>query len=197
MRLAYLVVGCFPVLGQTSHVSSVTKAPGEKVTLDILAYSQPARAPVALKWEVVFPAQLMEMDGDAPEIGKAATDSGKSLQCTARKPYRYVCILSGGQNPIADGSIAIFHFGARTSAEARTTTLRIESAESTTVDSKKWTLNNTEAIVLIRDDCGTDGHSEVPEMTSLAKLGFTGRRTNHVECNSQRSGPAAILRKLF
>jgi hypothetical protein len=149
-RLAYLFVGCLHVLGQMSHVSSITKAPGEKVTLDISAYSQPARSPVALKWEVVFPAQLMEMDGDAPEIGKAAMDSGKSLQCTARKPYRYLCILSGGQNPIANGSIAIFHFRVRTSAAARTTSLRIESAESTTVDSKKWTLNDTEAIVIIR-----------------------------------------------
>jgi len=131
-------------------VSSVTKAPGEKVTLDISAYSQPARAPVALKWEVVFPAQLMEMDGDAPEIGKAAMDSGKSLQCTARKPYSYVCILSGGQNPIADGPIAIYHFKIRTTAWAGTTTFRIENAESTTADSKKWTLSETEAIVIIR-----------------------------------------------
>jgi hypothetical protein len=108
MRLAYLIVGCLPVLGQTSTVSSVTKAPGEKVTLDIRMDSQPATVPVALKWEVVFPAQLMEMEGDAPETGSAAMESGKALQCTAQKPYSYVCILSGGQNPIASGPLAIF-----------------------------------------------------------------------------------------
>ena len=131
-------------------MSSVTKAPGEKVTLEISAYSEPARAPVALEWEVVFPAQLMEMDGGAPEIGKAALDSGKSLQCTARKPYSYVCLLSGGQNPIADGRIAIYHFKIRTTAWAGTTTFRIENAESTTADSRKWTLNDIEATVIIR-----------------------------------------------
>jgi hypothetical protein len=150
MRLAYLVVGCLPVLGQTSHVSSVNKAPGEKVTLEISANSEPARAPVALKWEVVFPAQLMDMEGGAPEIGSAAMDSGKSLQCTARKQYVYVCILSGGQSPIADGQIAIFHFKIRTTAQAGTTTLWIERAEATTVDSKKWTLKDTEVIVIIK-----------------------------------------------
>lgn len=150
MRLAYLVVGCLPVLGQTSRVSSVTKAPGEKVTLDISVNSQPSRAPVALQWEVVFPAQLMDMESDAPEIGSAAKDAGKSLQCTARRPYAYACTLSGGQKPIASGPIAIFHFRIRTTAEAGTTTLRIERAEATTADSKEETLNNTESIVIIR-----------------------------------------------
>jgi hypothetical protein len=150
MRLAYLAMGCLPVLGQTSAISSVTKAPGENVTLEVSANSQPARAPIALKWEVVFPAQLMDMGGDAPELGSAAKDSGKSLQCTARTPYAYVCILSGGQKPIADGVMAIYHFKIRATAAKGVTALRIEKAESTTSDSKKWPLNKTEAIVIIR-----------------------------------------------
>jgi hypothetical protein len=150
MRLAYLLFGCLPVLGQTSRVSSVTKAPGEQVTLKIFADSQPGRAPIALKWEVVFPAQLMDLETDAPELGSAAMDSGKSIQCSARKPYSYVCILSGGQKPIANGPVAIYHFKIRTTAEARTTTLRIENAEATTADSKKWALNDTEATVIIQ-----------------------------------------------
>ena len=150
LKLAYLVASCLPVLGQTSQVLSVTKAPGDRVTLDILVDSQPGGAPVALQWEVVFPAQLMALEGDAPELGKAAMDSGKSLQCTARKPYRYFCLLAGGQNPIANGPIAILHFRIRTTAEAKTTTLKIERVEATTVDSKALTLNDTEAIVVIQ-----------------------------------------------
>ncbi len=150
MRLAYLLVGCLPVLGQTPAISSVTKAPGDKVTLEISANSQPARAPVALKWEVVFPVQLMEMEGDAPEVGSAAEDSGKSIQCTARRPYAYVCTLAGGQKPIADGLIAIYHFRIRATAKAITTNLRIEKVESTTLDSRTWPLNDTEAIVIIK-----------------------------------------------
>jgi hypothetical protein len=59
-------------------------------------------------------------------------------------------ILSGEQNPIAGGRAAIFHLKIRTKPEPGTTTLRIERAEATTVDSSKWTVTNTEAIVIIR-----------------------------------------------
>lgn len=150
MRLSCLMVGCVAVFGQASAVSSVTKAPGETVTLTVSADSQPAREPVALKWEVVFPAQLMEMETGAPEPGKAAVDSGKSLKCTARAPYAYVCALSGGPNPIANGPVAIYQFKIRATAGEGTTTVKIEKTESTTADSKKWTLNDTEVIVTIR-----------------------------------------------
>lgn len=150
MRFAYLILGCLPVLGQTSHLSSVTKAPGEIVTLEISADSQPSRAPVALKWEVVFPVQLMEMEGSAPELGGAAMDSGKSIQCTARKPYAYACTLAGGQKPIGNGVIARYHFKIRTTAAAGTTTLRIEKNVATSVDSKVATLNDTLVIVIIK-----------------------------------------------
>ncbi len=77
-------------------------------------------------------------------------DSGKSLQCTARKPYSYVCILSGGQNPVANGPIAIFHFKIRTTAEAGTAAVRIEIVQTATVDSKELTLDNAEGTITIR-----------------------------------------------
>jgi hypothetical protein len=150
MKLAYFLVGCLPVLGQTSDVSSVTKAPGDKLTLEISAHSQPGRAPVALKWEVVFPAQLMAFEGDATETGGAAKDSGKSLQCTARNTYSLSCTLSGGQKTIGNGLIATFHFKILTTAGARKTTLRIQKGAATTVDSKVLTLNDTQAIVIIQ-----------------------------------------------
>ena len=147
--LLYLVFGCFPILAETSATSSVIKSAGEKVTLEIAAKSQPARAPIALHWEVIFPAQLMEMDGDA-ETGSAALTSGKSLRCHARNPHSYACVLSGGGNPIADGQIAIFHFRIRTTAEPGTTTVRIEKVVTGTLDSKILSLDDTEAVITIR-----------------------------------------------
>jgi hypothetical protein len=150
MKFAYLVIGCLPVLGQTSNVSAVTKAPGDMVTLEISADSQPSRAPVALKWEVVFPVQLMEMEGGAPELGSASMDSAKSIQCTARRPYAFVCTLSGGPKPIGNGLIARYHFKIRATAAAGTTTLKIEKAVATTVDSKVASLNDTEVTVIIK-----------------------------------------------
>lgn len=149
MKLAYLVFGCLPMFAQTSAISSVTKSPGDKVTLEIVAKSDPKRAPVALHWDVIFPEQLMEMVGD-PEAGSAALKSGKSLQCRVRNPHAYGCVLSGGPNLIADGQIAIFHFRIRTTAVAGKTALRIERAVTTTVDSKILSLDDTEAIVIIR-----------------------------------------------
>jgi len=137
-------------LGQILHVSSVTSAPGEEVRLEISLDSAAARAPTVLKWEVVFPAQLLELEGDGPEIGRAAMDSGKALQCTARKPYSYACILSGGQNPVANGPIAFFHFKIRPTAEAGRVAVRIERAQTVTVDSKELTLDNAEGTVTIR-----------------------------------------------
>jgi hypothetical protein len=103
-----------------------------------------------LKWEVVFPAQLMEMEGGNPELGSAAMDSGKSIQSSAWKSYAHVCTLSGGQKPIGNGLIARYHFKIRTTAAAGTTTLRIERAVATTVDSKVRTLHSTEVIVIIK-----------------------------------------------
>jgi hypothetical protein len=119
------------------------------VTLRIFANSQPARAPVALKWELIFPAQVMDMEGDA-EMGNAVIDKDKSLKCTLRNPYTYVCTVSGGKNPIADGEIAIFRFRIRTTAPAVTTTLRLQKAVATSADGKDAALNNTESTVIIR-----------------------------------------------
>lgn len=137
-------------LGQVFHVSSATGAPGEKVRMEILLASTAARAPATLRWDMVFPAQLLELADDGPEIGGAGMDSGKSLQCTPRKPYSYACILSGGQNPVANGPIAILHFKIRTTAEAGTAAVRIERVQAATVDLKELTLDNAEGIVTIR-----------------------------------------------
>jgi len=144
------MVGCLPVLGQTPRASSVTKAPGETVTLDISVNSQPSTAPVALKWEVVFPARLMEMESDGAQISSAARDAGKSLQCTVLRSYSYVCTLSGGQRPIPNGPVASLHFKILATAEAGRTTLRVERAEATTVDSRIENVNNTESVVIIQ-----------------------------------------------
>jgi hypothetical protein len=74
---------------------------------------------------------------DAPERGIAANASGKSLQCGAHTPYAHFCFLFGGQKLIAKGLMAIYHFKIRPTAEAGTTTLRVEKTESSTFDSMK------------------------------------------------------------
>jgi hypothetical protein len=148
MKVRYLVLVCLPLLAQSSPPSPVTKSPGDKVTLEIAAKSDPKRAPLTLHWDVIYPAQLMEMDGE-PEAGSAALSSGKTLQCSARNPHSYTCALSGGNKPLADGQIAIFHFRIKKTAQAATTSLKIDRVVTTTVDSKVLSLAGTEAIVII------------------------------------------------
>ncbi len=131
------------------RIASVTGALGEKVAIEISVDSAAARAPTSLKWDVVFPAQLLEPEVDGSEIGVAAKNSGKSLTCVSRKLYSYACVLSGGQNPVANGPIAILHFKIRPSAEPGTAAVRIEKAEAVTLDSKKLTLDDAEGTVTI------------------------------------------------
>ena len=150
MRLWYLFAACSSLLAQVSAGGPVTKSPGDKVTLKISATSQPARVPVALNWEVVFPAQLMDLESKATETGSAASDSGKSLQCAPRKEYVWSCTLSGGQRPIGDGEIAIFHFIIRSTAQAGKAVLTIDGAEAIMADGKHAPLNKTESVVIIR-----------------------------------------------
>jgi hypothetical protein len=136
-------------LGQVFHLSPVTGAPGEEVSVEI-SLGASGTAPKALKWEVVFPAQVLELKGDGPETGGAATDSGKSLQCAPRNQYSYVCNLSGGPDPIASGPIAIFHFKVRNTAKEGAVTIRIERAVAVTENSKDLTLDDAEGTVTIQ-----------------------------------------------
>ena len=147
-RLLSLTAVCSLLSAQPTRLQSVTKAPGEDVTLQIMASSDRSRAPVTLKWELSFPAQLL--DFESATTGSAGTGSGKSLLCTARKQYSYSCSLTGGQHPIPDGPIAVYRFKVRATAPPSTTKLRIENAEATTGDSKKWQLEAIEATVVIR-----------------------------------------------
>jgi hypothetical protein len=110
----------------------------------------PAVALTALKWDMTFPAQLIDLEGNAPEAGASAKASGKALQCNLIKPYSYTCLLFGGEKPVSDGPIALFHFKIRTTADPVTSRLRLQDAEATTADSKRVTLNNAAASVIVR-----------------------------------------------
>jgi hypothetical protein len=149
-RLSPLLLGALPVFGQELHISSVTSHPGTETTLEI-SFSRPEGIiPLALKWEIIFPAEVLNDEGSGPKAGRAATDSGKSLTCAKRKAYSYVCILAGGQKPVPSGPVAILHFKIRADTKTGTVTVRIERAEAVTADISKLTLKDAEGIVTIR-----------------------------------------------
>jgi len=94
--LAFALAG-LPVVGQALHVSSVSGSHGDNVVIEISLVSTVRESPETLKWETSFPAQLLEAVG-SPEAGSASKEAGKSLTCTQREPYLYVCILAGGRS---------------------------------------------------------------------------------------------------
>lgn len=149
MRLALLLAAALPLGAQTPAKPPLIKAPGDPVTLQLFANSLTNRAPLALQWEVVYPAQLMDLEGK-PEAGRAAVDSGKSLECKPRKEYSFVCVLSGGNKPIGDGQVAVFHFRIHSDALAGKVTLRIQSASARQKDNSDAPLKNTESVFVIR-----------------------------------------------
>jgi hypothetical protein len=100
-------------------------------------------------WETIFPAEILEGEGNGPETGRAARDSGKSLKCARRKTYSYLRILVGGQKPVANGPIAIVHFKIRPEAHAGATNVRVERAPAVTADLKQLTLKEAEGTVTI------------------------------------------------
>ncbi len=142
MLVLCLVAACLP-----GSVSSVTKAPGENVTLEVRQAG--TQASTTLKWELVFPAQSMALEGDKPEAGSAATASGKELQCNLTKPYIYACILFGGVKPLSNGPLAIFRFKIAAAAAPAKTSFRLQRSEAAGADSKFIVLNDAEATVTI------------------------------------------------
>jgi hypothetical protein len=149
MRFALLLAAALPLASQTPAKPPLTKAPGDPVTLQLFANSLPDRAPLALQWEVIYPAQLMDLEGK-PETGRAAVDSGKSLECKPRKEYSFVCVLSGGSKPIVDGQMAVFHFRIRSDATTGKVTLRIQSASARQKNNSEVPLKSTESVFIIR-----------------------------------------------
>lgn len=144
-----LMSGLPAVLGQDLSISPVQGAPGESVTMEVSLNSPAGKQPVALQWETVFPVELLELEGSGAEASPAARDSGKLVTCAARKAYSLVCILAGGRKPIANGSIAIFHFRIRAEARMGTSTFTIQGAEAATMDVQDIRLKDAEGSLTI------------------------------------------------
>lgn len=149
LGFSFLYLSSLPVVGQGLHVSSVSGSPGEKIAVEISLAASAADAPDTLKWETIFPAQLLEIAG-SPEAGRAAKESGKSLTCTLRESYSYVCILAGGKKSIANGPIASLPFKIRADAHPGTAPVRTDNVEAVTKDLKTVKLSGSDGQLAIR-----------------------------------------------
>jgi len=135
--------------GQSLVFSSSSGTPGETVTLEVSLSSPAGQAPSALKWEAIFPAQLVAIV-QAPEIAKSAGESGKSLACHQRLTYSYICILAGSRKPIENGPIAKFRFKILPDAHTGASMVRIEHIEAVTKDLRAVRFTSNDGQIDIR-----------------------------------------------
>ena len=146
----WLLFGSLTLYGQSLRVSSIAGAPGETIAVEISLNAPAGKAPVVLKWETVFPAQLLQVEGNGLTPGTAAKESGKVLTCATQKAYSYVCILAGGERPLGNGAIAMFRFGIRPEARLGTATVTVEHGEAISGDGTHLALTDAEGLVTIR-----------------------------------------------
>ena len=136
LSIVWLLFGSLALYGQSLRVSSIAGAPGQTIAVEISLNAPSGKAPATLKWETVFPAQLLQVEGNGPSPVSAATESGKSLTCATPKAYSYVCILAGGAKPVGNGPIATFRFRIRPEARLGTASVTVEHAEAVSADAK-------------------------------------------------------------
>jgi len=150
LKLAICILCAWSVSGQTLQVSSASGSLGESVTVEISLRSPTGREPVVLKWETVFPVQILELEAGSPVAGSAAKTAGKTITCTAPKPYSRICVLTGGKDSVADGTIAVYRFKILAKVSAGTTTIRIQRIESLTGNLSKVNLVDATGPITIR-----------------------------------------------
>jgi hypothetical protein len=122
-------------------------SPGDDVKLHISLRAPSGNEPIALSWNLVVPAEIVEIRGSPRSAGSA---SGKSLRCSRQKSYLYFCTLSGDLDPIAAGVFATINFKVRRDAQAGPAHFRIEDAEATAANGRRHAVTGAEAALTIR-----------------------------------------------
>jgi hypothetical protein len=149
LNIVWLVFGSLTLCGQSLRVSSIRGSPGETIGVEISLDAPTGKEPSSLKWETVFPAQLLQAEGSGPSPGSAANESGKSLICNTPKAYSYVCILAGGEKPVGNGPIATFRFKIRDEARIGPTTITVYHVEGVSGDAAPKTLGDAAGLITI------------------------------------------------
>lgn len=151
MRYLVLFLCTLPIFGQSLRVSSATATPGKKTEVEIALDSPAGKEPLALQWEVGFSADAFKLDKAGLVAGPAAHAAGKSLTCAAKKnagPTAWVCILAGGQKPIASGVVAVLHLDVQPGA-GDSRAIVVDNAMAVSAALKKLPISRVAATVKV------------------------------------------------
>ncbi len=156
MRL-FILTSVFVVVPITAQVLTLPQtssgAPGDTINVEI-SYAAASAKATSLQWETIVPAQLMELDSRGMEIGSAARQAGKSLSCNHPKPYISLCVLSGGNGPIPNGSVAQLSFKLKAAPEKLHSWIRLGNVEGTTENGERLTLSDASGALMVTDQPG-------------------------------------------
>ena len=125
------------------QASPATASQGDNFRLEIVVRSRPGQEPIALSWNLVVPAEIVEI------VGNPQSGSGKLLRCAMKKDYLYFCTLSGDVEPLADGVFATIHLIVLRDAQRGAAHFRIEDAEATLSNGRRYPLAGAEATLTI------------------------------------------------
>ena len=114
MRLLWAAMVLAPLFCQTVVLSVQCTRSENSVDVSVSLESAADLRLTALQWELIAPAQL-QTTAWSSEPGGAPKADGKSLHCASHagdQPgvTKQVCVLVGGQKPLASGQVAKFHF---------------------------------------------------------------------------------------
>jgi hypothetical protein len=145
---------------QTLSVPSVTGEAGKDVDVEIV-FQNPANGdvtaaarPATIEWLVSYPAQDLIISGTGPSIAAAARAAGKFLSCQgtwkkAPSTYSYRCILTGGIDPVPDGTLATIRLKVRPNAKGGNRSVELDQIVAANSAAKKIKLNKANGAVVI------------------------------------------------
>jgi hypothetical protein len=129
MRFLATLLFCPLLVAQTFRIVPSMAPGGGGGSLLVTLSSPPGKEPVAAQWKITLGAEVTAAAGDIV-VGDAATAAGKSVTCapaakTGQNGLTYACILVGGGQHIANGTITLVKYKVKPNTAPQVLAVRI------------------------------------------------------------------------
>jgi hypothetical protein len=159
LRRSLLPLTIILLLPATARPQGLTVAvspasPGDSTAIALLFESAKDRQIIALQWDLELPAAVLSVEENMITAGEAALQAGKSVQCAGRRnknveAYVYRCILSGGQQPLNDGWLAVMRATVAAAPKPGKHSIRLTRILAVNASRTQSALKNTQAAITI------------------------------------------------
>jgi len=139
--------------GQTIEVEPVTVTRGSANIFRMSLKPRPDRPVAALQWEFLYPNSL-RIEPPGVVTSGAVEAAGKTVLCVLRPPREsnqvLACVLAGGVDPLAGGTMVIVRFVATPEAARGVANIRIEKIVGASPTLERTVIENVRFPVTIR-----------------------------------------------